>query len=148
MKVILLKDVAKVGQHGTVKEVSDGYALNFLIAKGLAVQATPDKIAAYELNQKKEKELREREEATLMTQVRSLENARIEMSVRATEKGGLFKSITVADISRAIAEQKGVKIPTDIIALAKPLKETGEHPVSILAGTSKAQLTIAIVAKA
>jgi len=56
MKVLFLKDVGGVGQRGTIKDVSDGYALNALIPKGLAVQATPDKIAAH----KKQEELNKR----------------------------------------------------------------------------------------
>ena len=104
MKVILLKDVAKVGQHGTVKEVTDGYALNFLIARGLAIQATPDKIAAYESAQKRETEVREREREALVKSIQSIEGARIEIAVRATEKGGLFKSVVSADVAKAILD--------------------------------------------
>ena len=58
MKVIFLKDVAKVGQHGKMKDVADGYALNFLIPRGLAIQATPDKVAAHLTEQKREGEAR------------------------------------------------------------------------------------------
>ncbi len=148
MKVILIKDVAKVGQHGTVKEVADGYALNFLIARGLAIQATPDKVATYEAAQKKEREAREKEQVALLSTVRSLEGSRIEIVARATEKGGLFKSITAADVARAITEQKGVRIAEDIVALAKPIKEVGEHAITLIAGKAKANITFAVIAKA
>ena len=57
MKVIFLKDVGGVGQRGSIKEVSDGYAMNFLIAQGLAVQATPEKVAAH-ARQEAERETR------------------------------------------------------------------------------------------
>ena len=53
MKIIFLKDVKGVGQRDALKDVSDGYALNFLIPQGLAVQATPDKIAAHEVQKQK-----------------------------------------------------------------------------------------------
>ena len=147
MKVILLKDVAKVGQHGTVKEVTDGYALNFLIARGLAVQATPDKIAAYESAQKRETEVREREREALVKSIQSIEGARIEIAVRATEKGGLFKSVVSADVAKAILDQKGVRIPPEVIVLTKPIKQTGEHPLALKSGVASAHFTLTIVAK-
>lgn len=148
MKVIFLKDVAKVGQHGTMKEVSDGYALNFLIPRKLAVQATPDKVAAHLATQKREGEAKEQQNKMITEAVHSLKGARIEIRAKATEKGGLFKSVTAADILKAIQEQKGVTIPHDAIALDKPIKETGEHKLKIAFGEAKGELVLAIVASA
>ena len=146
MKVILLKDVAKVGQHGTVQEVADGYALNFLIARGLAVQATPEKIAAHAATQKREGEAREALQRVLTSAIQSLEGAHISMSARATEKGGLFKSIVAADIARAISEQKGIRIPADSIVLPKPIKQTGEHKITVSGNGVKAEVVFAVTA--
>ena len=148
MKVIFLKDVAKVGQHGTMKDVADGYALNFLIPRGLAIQATPDKVAAHLAAQKREGEAREQQNKATSEAVHSLKGIRIEISVKATEKGGLFKSITAADIVKAIQEQRSVNIPLDSIALAKPIKETGEHNIKIAFGEVKIEITLAIVESA
>lgn len=148
MKVIFLKDVAKVGQHGTMKEVSDGYALNFLIPRGLAVQATPEKVAAHLAAQKREGEAKEQHHKMIAEAVHSLKGARIEMSVKATEKGGLFKSITAADIVKAIQAQRGANIPPETIALAKPMKEVGEHAIKISFGEAKVEITLAIIASA
>ncbi|OGG55952.1 50S ribosomal protein L9 [Candidatus Kaiserbacteria bacterium RIFCSPHIGHO2_02_FULL_55_20] len=144
MKVIFLKDVAKVGQHGTMKDVADGYALNFLIPQGLAVQATPDKVAAHLAAQKREGEAKEQHNKAITEAVHSLNGARVEMTARATEKGGLFKSITAADIVKAIQEQKRVSIPVETIALAKPLKEVGEHPIHIAFEKAKVEMVLAI----
>ena len=146
MKVIFLKDVAKVGQHGTMKEVSDGYALNFLIPRKLAVQATPDKVAAHLATQKREGEAKELHNKMITEAVHALKGARVEIRAKATEKGGLFKSVTAADILKAIQEQKGVTIPHDAIALEKPIKETGEHKLKIAFGEAKVEMTLAIVA--
>ncbi len=148
MKVIFLKDVAKVGQHGTMKDVSDGYALNFLIPRGLAVQATPDKVAAHLAAQKREGEAREQQNKMTSEAVHSLKGIRIEISAKATEKGGLFKSITAADIVKAIHEQRKVSIPVETITLTKPIKETGEHNIKIAFGEVKAAITLAIIASA
>lgn len=148
MKVIFLKDVAKVGQHGTMKDVSDGYALNFLIPRGLAIQATPDKVAAHLAAQKREGEARERQNKAISEAVHSLKGIRIEISAKATEKGGLFKSITAADIAKAIHEQRKVSIPLETITLAKPIKETGEHTIKIAFGEVKVEMTLAVTASA
>ena len=148
MKVIFLKDVAKVGQHGAMKEVADGYALNFLIPRGLAIQATPDKVAAHLATQKREGEAREQQNKAISEAVHSLKGIRIEIAAKATEKGGLFKSITAADIVKAIHEQRKVSIPLETIALAKPIKETGEHAIKIAFGEVKVEITLAIIASA
>jgi large subunit ribosomal protein L9 len=148
MKIILLKDVAKVGQHGTVQEVADGYALNFLIARGLAVQATPEKVAAYAAAQKREGDARAEADKVLIAAIRSLEGVRIEITARATPKGGLFKSITTSDIVTAIADRQRAVVPEGAIQLAKPIKETGEHKITIHSGEAKAEITLAIIASA
>ncbi len=148
MKVIFLKDVAKVGQHGTMKEVADGYALNFLIPRGLAIQATPDKVAAHLAAQKREGEAKEQQNKMITEAVHSLKGVRIEIGAKATEKGGLFKSITAAEIGKAIHEQKRVSIPLETIMLAKPLKEAGEHTIKIAFGEAKVEMTLAIIASA
>lgn len=140
MKILLIKDVAKVGQHGTIKDVADGYALNFLIARGLAVQATPEKIAAHEAAQKREGEAQAKANAVLISAVQSLEGARVETKVRATEKGGLFKSITAADIARLL----NVNIPENAIQLEKPIKEVGEHTIKVTALGGKATVTLVV----
>jgi large subunit ribosomal protein L9 len=146
MKVLFLKDVARVGQRGSIREVADGYALNLLIPRGFAVQATSEKVAAHVAAEKKEQEKRERENQALAAVVHSLENARIEILARATEKGGLFKAITVTDIKRAIADQKKVDISEETIQLSKPFKEIGEHRLTVKAAGAEAHLMLAILA--
>lgn len=146
MKVIMLKDVGKVGQRGKVIEVSDGYALNFLIPQGAAEQATAEKVKAYQAREKVENENRAKEQAKLQALVQSLNAQRIEIKARATEKGGLFKSITAGDVSKAIKEQKGATISAEAIELDKPLKVTGEHILKIRAGGAESQITFVITA--
>ncbi len=142
----MLKDVGKVGQRGKVIEVSDGYALNFLIPQGAAEQATADKVKAYQAREKVENEARAKDKAKLQALIQGMNNARIEIKVRATEKGGLFKSITAGDIVKAIKEQKNVTIAADSIELEKPLKTTGDHVLKIRAAGAESQITFVIVA--
>jgi large subunit ribosomal protein L9 len=142
MKVLFLKDVGGVGQAGTIKEVADGYAFNFLISRGLAVQATPEKVAEHTTKAKREGEARAQEEGALKKNVQSLEGSRIEMKVRATEKGGLFKSITAVDIAKSLK----VNVPETAIQLPKSIKETGEHKIKISAHGAESSITLAVTA--
>ena len=77
MKVIFLKDVGGVGQKGSVKDVADGYAMNFLIAQGLAVQATNDMLAAHAKRQAEETAQKEKETQALTKAVEGLRGAPI-----------------------------------------------------------------------
>lgn len=144
MKVILLKNVGGVGQQGSVKDISDGYAQNFLIPNGLAVQATTEKIKEHDEVIRNEKKSRAEKDAALAKAIQALEGAKLEIKARATAKGGLFKAITAADIARTIKEQKGADVEAGTIGLEKPIKQTGEHPIRIKSGTAAASLTIDI----
>ena len=144
MKVILLKDVRGVGQKGQIVEVSDGYGLNSLIPNRVAEQATAQKIAEHTAKQEQETELQAKAHETLNLAVKSLENARITLKTRATEKGGLFKSITQRDITRLILEQRNITLAEEYIVLDVPLKQTGEHHLKIRTKGAEAQLTLSI----
>lgn len=146
MKVIFLKDVGGVGRKGQIKEISDGYALNFLIPQGLAEQATPEKQAVHEKHVAEEAAVRAEEMKKLETTVQSLEGGRVELSVRATEKGGLFKSISAQDVAKALKEQLKKDISGELIQLEKLIKETGDHVVAVRVGEKKAKLTVAVKA--
>lgn len=144
MKIILLKDIGGLGRRGEVKDVADGYGLNKLIPNGLAEQATPEKIRAHAAGVQKESEAREREQQARTAQVQSLENGRVEISARATDKGGLFKSLGAADIQKAIREQKHIELPLEAIQLEKPVKEVGEHRFDIKTPGANAGLILSV----
>ena len=143
MRVILLKDIAGVGQKGDVKEIADGFAQNKLIPQGLAEQATPEKLAAHESAQKREAAERAKEKTALAKSIQALEGVRIEISARATEKGGLFKSIGTKEIMAALAK-KGSSVPEDAVRLPKPIKEIGEYEVELAFGDVRVRITTAI----
>jgi|SRR5665213_173156 len=144
MKVILLKDVRGVGQRGDIKEMTDGYALNHLIPNGLAEQATPEKVSSHAAAELKESEAKKAEEQILTANLKSLEGARIEIEARATDKGGLFKSLNAADIQKSIRVQKNINIPINLISLEKPIKEVGEHALLIKTPSAMARLTVVV----
>jgi len=130
MKVIFLKDVEKVGKKFDVKEVADGYARNFLFPKGLAKPAT--EAALKELETEKataefaaELDLKKTEEM-----VASLDGQEIELQTKIGDDGKLYGSITPAKISKVL-EVKGFDVKKKQIKLAEPIKETGEHEVTL-----------------
>lgn len=131
MKVILLKDVKGTGKKGEIKEVSDGYARNFLIKKGNAVEATNANIK--ELDEKKKskerKEQIEYEEAVLLG--KQMENINIEINAKAGEGGRLFGSITSKEIAEQLKAQKNIIVDKRKILLDDPIRSLGSRFVEI-----------------
>ncbi|MBY2477336.1 50S ribosomal protein L9 [Clostridioides difficile] len=131
MKVILLKDVKGTGKKGEMKEVSDGYARNFLFPKKMAVQA--DNVAIKELNEKnKSKEIKaqkEYEEAVLLG--KQMEEINIEIYSKAGEGGRLFGSITAKEIAEQLKKQKDIDVDKRKILLDEPIRALGSNFVEI-----------------
>lgn len=146
MRVILLKDVRKIGQHGEVKDVSEGYANNYLFPQKLAEPATDEKLAQHAAKiAAHEAEVAKLEEQ-LAKKIQMLHGKKITITARATEKGGLFKSITEKDIVKAVRGEHSLEIPESAITSAIHIKTLGEHTLGLKSKTAKADLTVAIVA--
>lgn len=146
MKVVFLKDVAGVGQKGSIKNVTDGYAINYLIPQRLAEIATDEKIAQIEAAQKADQEKRTREQEQLAQSIKSISGSRVHVSLRATEKGGLFKALHEAEVAAMILKSLKVHVPASAIALDAPIKTTGEHQIHVKAGNENVPLTIVVAA--
>lgn len=146
MKVIMLQDVGGVGQRGKIVEVSDGYALNFLIPNGKAEQATPQKEAEVVRKAIAASAQKQKEEDTLRAAIESLAHADLKVRAKASEKGGLFKAITAEDVARYILEQKNVRIPHACVQLGKPIKETGEHSIVVKKDKAVSKIRLVVVA--
>lgn len=146
MKVILLKDVRGVGQHGDVKDVADGYAINKLFPQKLAEVATPDKVAQLEAQAAARAAARQKEEEQLDAKVASLRGKTVSIQARATDKGGLFKSVAVADIAKAIRAEHSLEVPDDAIVITEPIKTLGEHIVQLKGASAKADLGVVVTA--
>ncbi len=145
MKVILLDDVAKVGRRGEVRDVSDGYARNFLIPKKLALSATAGNLK----NLDHIKQQQDAKASRIKTDADSL-RARIEALAfedrrQASEEGKLFGSVTSQDVAEFL-DRHGIKIERRRIMLEEPIKSLGEHTVPIrLHADVTAQLRISVV---
>ncbi len=130
MRVILLQDIKNLGKKYDLKEVKDGYARNFLIAKGLARAAT--KKALKWLEAQKEIEIKKAEEELKNVQllVNKIEGVEVIIPVKMGEKSELFESITPQRISERLKEL-GFEIKKNQINLPAPVKEIGEFPIKI-----------------
>ncbi len=145
MKVILLDDVTKVGRRGDVRDVSDGYARNYLIPKKLALSATAGNLK----NLEHIKTQQDAKASRIKTDAEGL-RARIETLLyeerrQASEEGKLFGSVTSQDIADFLAKQ-GVKVDRRRIMLDEPLKALGEVAVPVrLHQEVTARLRVSIV---
>jgi large subunit ribosomal protein L9 len=130
VKVILTKDVAKLGKSGDMKTVADGYATNFLIPQSLAVPAAGGAYRAWQhdVANREEKRAREREEAEIAAN--RISSTTLTMGVKVGEGGKLYGSITAKDIADALA-RRGIEIDRHKIDLEEPLKSLGTYKVAI-----------------
>lgn len=127
MKVILLRDVARIGKKGTVVEVPDGYAMNQLIPTRSAEAATPQNLKKAEraMGQKMAKaEADEKAFTEIIAQIDALNG--ITVAVEANEKGHLFKAISPKDVAAAL-QAEGVATDLLLISFKEPVKEVGDH---------------------
>lgn len=131
MKVILLKDVKGTGKKGEVKEVSDGYARNFLIKKGVAVEASQTNMKELDEKEKSKerKALIEYEEAVLLG--KQMEEINTQIEVKAGEGGRLFGSITSKEIAEQLKKQKNLDIDKRKILMDEPIRTLGSTFVEI-----------------
>lgn len=131
MKVILLEDVRGVGKKYDVKEVSDGYARNFLFVANLAKPATSAAVKELETLTKKQRE----EEAELVKHLealaRKMHETTIEFELKTDEKGSVFGSVTKDAILKALRDHRLITKERVEIKLDHPLKELGDHRVTI-----------------
>jgi large subunit ribosomal protein L9 len=146
MQVIFLKDVRGVGRAHDIKNVADGYAVNFLFKQKLAEPATADKVAALEAKQKAHEAEAVKLEDELTQKVISLRGKRLKIEARATEKGGLFKSITGKEVAHQVVVQHKVAVPEEAVLLHDHIKTVGEHMATIHSKTAKAEIVVEVVA--
>ena len=131
MKIILTRDMPNLGQAGDVKTVAVGYARNYLIPKGLAVKATAGVLKEFERRQAADDRRDERlaERADMLAQ--RLSELTLTFEAKASEKGRLFGSITTADITEALEREIGEKFNRRKHILSEPLRQVGEHVISV-----------------
>ncbi|MDR7415731.1 MAG: 50S ribosomal protein L9 [Armatimonadota bacterium] len=133
MKVILARDVPSLGKAGTVVEVKEGYARNYLIPRGLAVEATEGALRSFQEQQEAMKRRAERERARAQDLARMLSETPVVIRVRAGEGGRLFGSVTAETIAQTLRE-RGVEVSRKQIELPEPIKALGTYEVTVHLG--------------
>jgi large subunit ribosomal protein L9 len=131
MKVILQREVDKLGAPGDLVEVADGYARNFLMPKGLAAPATKGGVKhAERLRKTHEERVRK-----AVTEARALADrlsaAPLRIPAKAGEEGRLFGSITAADIAEELSRRAGSTLDRKRVQLAEPIRSVGSHEVGV-----------------
>lgn len=130
MKVVLLRDVPKIGRKYEVKEVSDGYVRNFLLPRKLAEIATEAKVTALNAVKEKSEEAQKKSEQLLKEAVVALNEQTFTLHAKADDHGHLFKKIRAEDILKIVNEKSSVPLETGMIELEAPLTTLGSHEIS------------------
>ncbi len=147
MKIILLKDVPKLGRKYEMKDISDGHALNMLIPRGLAAAATADVVKKYDQIRLKEEGERKLRNELLLKNITELDGVTITMTEKANEKGHLFAGVHKAELIPEIQKQTRLQVDAEHIILDKPIKEVGAHEIEVKAGGKSVKFTLDIKSK-
>ena len=130
MKVILTTDVAKLGKSGELKDVTDGYARNFLIPSKLAVPAAGGAYRAWQHDIASREDKRQRERGEAEIAATRIASTTLTMGMKVGEGGKLYGSITTQDIADALG-RRGIKVDKHKVDLDQPLKSLGTYKVAI-----------------
>jgi large subunit ribosomal protein L9 len=130
MKVLLKQDVKSIGKKGEMLEVKEGYARNFLIPNGLAVEASGGALKQAQQQQQTVERQKAKEKAEAQALADKLKGTTLTLRHKAGEEGRLFGSITSAEIAGALKE-KGLEIDKKQIVLEEPIRLVGAHQVKV-----------------
>ena len=134
MKVIFNVDVRGQGKKGELKEVSDGYARNYLLPRGLAAEATADNINTMKLKEKAKAAKLAAEKALAEENAKKLSGVQVTIRAKAGKNGKLFGAVTSQEISDALKEQFGIDIEKNKIVQNDPIKNFGSYSVKAKLG--------------
>ncbi len=134
MKVIFNVDVRGQGKKGELKEVSTGYARNYLLPRNLATEATPDNLNAFKLKEKAKAAQIAKEKAQAEEYAKKLGAVQVTVRAKAGANGKLFGAVTSQEISDALKEQFGMDIEKNKIVQAEPIKSYGSYTIKAKLG--------------
>ena len=146
MKIILLKDIPKLGRKYEVKNASDGHAVNMLIPRGLAVAATAENLRRFETEKSKYDSERKVHEALLADNLKALEDTVLTISGKASDKGHLFAALHKEAIAAELQKQTRIQLDPSFIHLEHPIKEVGEHVIEVKGEGKSVKFKVVITA--
>ncbi len=145
MRVILKSEVAGLGRPGDVKDVADGYAQNFLLPRGLAIEATAGEMKLLSRARDAKRAKQDRAHAEAEELAKRLSETTLVFKLKAGEQGKTFGSVTNKDIAEALQREHKVEVDRTKVHLPEPLKSLGVHTVEIRLLTDvRANVTVAI----
>ncbi len=144
MRVIFLQEVERVGKRHDIKEISDGYAMNFLLPRKLAELATPKAVSELEKRKKNIEIEREVQGSLLLKNLEEIKDKTITIKGNANEIGHLFSAIHKKEIIKAMKDQQHADIGEEFIILSKPIKEIGEFEIPISIKGKKSSFKIVV----
>ena len=146
MKIILLKDIPKLGRKYDVKEVSDGYALNMLIPRGLAEVATKHTMKKVEILKAQVATENKIQGELLVRSLETIKDLTINLKEKANKKGHLFAGVTKEMLVSEIFKLSRLNLDIESIKLDKPIKTVGEHKVTVETMDKKVEFAVNIEA--
>lgn len=145
MKVILTETIPSLGELGKVVEVARGYARNYLIPQGKALEATPGNLARFEQQRTRLLKQLEKERQDALSRAERLKGAVVTIAQRVGEQERLYGSVTAAMVAEALAAQ-GFEVDKKQVELAEPLKQLGSYEVTVRLGPGvKAPVQVNVV---
>lgn len=146
VEVILRDDVPNLGRIGDVVRVKAGYARNYLLPRGLALEASSKNLRALEHQKRLIAAQADRDRKTAEGQAKQVEGLELRVQARAGEEGRLFGSVTNIDVERLLAA-RGVTVDRRRIQLDEPIKQLGTYPVVVQVGRD-VRATVQVVVEA
>ncbi len=145
MRVILKSEVRGLGRPGDVKDVADGYALNYLLPQGLAIEATGGQLKHLAQEREAEKAKRGRAQADAEALAKRLAGVTLVFKLKAGEQGKTFGSVTAKEVAEALGRELATEIDKTKVVLHEPLRSLGLHAVEVrLHSEVRASVTVAI----
>ena len=130
MKVILMKDIENLGNEGDIISVKPGFARNFLLPKGLAINFSSHQLTKIENQLKQQERKIEREKESLSDILNQISGLEVSIKAKSEDNERLFGSVTKADIEQLLLEHN-IQINKKYIDLKSPLKTLGLHEVEV-----------------
>lgn len=134
MKIILKQDISGKGKKGQMIEAAEGYARNYLIPRGLAVEATADAVNTMNLQAKAKAKADAEAKAEALAIAEKLKSCQVKIAAKGGEGGKLFGAITGKEIAAALAEQFSLTIDGKKLVLEQPIKSFGSYEVKAKLG--------------
>ncbi|MDD3023680.1 MAG: 50S ribosomal protein L9, partial [Syntrophomonadaceae bacterium] len=131
MKVILKQDVKNLGKSGEIKEVSDGYARNFLIPKGFADEATTNKLKETQEKITKEEKRKDKEKEDAETIKQRLDGKTVKIKAKAGSGDKLFGAVTSREIAEILQKEFSLKLDKKKIEMGEAIKHLGQYKIKI-----------------